>query len=796
MAPISPRYRKVVRDLSSHWFRTTLVVLSIAIGIFAVGVVLGGREILLREFDSDFTSSAPASATFRVTDFDEATVDLARMQEGVSGAQGRRSTQLRYRWTGDADERTLSVEAFRDFNDIEVAKVSPDGDAPWPPAEGEIVLEGSVRQVGDYRIGDVLDVETASGETVELRVAGFAHDINSFPSQFGGFETGYVSFETIKLLGETDKFNQLSLAFDDGDISHNEASRSAARVRRTVFEAEGLTVFYTDVPEPGSHFLGDIFSALSLLLLALGALSLGLSAFLVVNTVSALMAQQVRQVGIMKAIGGRAGQLERLYVTMVTAYGLLACAVGIPLTAVATRWFANFAADILNFRVTDYSPPAWVIAVEVGVGLLVPLLAAAGPVRRGVRMSVARALNGSAPTTLFGHGLVDRALGAIRGLPRPVALALRNTFIRKGRLALTLSTLVLASAVVMSVWSVQASIETTMDDLETWWRYNVQFTFSAPQEADAVRDVAEAVDGVEATEAWPVFPAALVRDDGSENESFRLVGLDPDTDFVGPTIVEGRWLESGDDNEIVLNTDAVGTGESLSLGREVTLKVAGEQRTWTVVGVVKGQLGGPAIYCNEEFLTDVTGDAGVTRLLVRGESDGGRSERRILNDVEEALADAGFPVSDGNTRSELNGQVRDWLGILVAFLVIMAVLLASVGVIGLTGTMTINVLESTREIGVMRATGAQHRAIYQIFIAEGLTVGAISWSMGALLAYPMSYWLVRALQASISVPLTYTFSWWGVAAWLALMLAISALASIAPAFRASQVSVRDAIAYE
>ena len=123
-------------------------------------------------------------------------------------------------------------------------------------------------------------------------------------------------------------------------------------------------------------------------------------------------------------------------------------------------------------------------------------------------------------------------------------------------------------------------------------------------------------------------------------------------------------------------------------------------------------------------------------------------------------------------------------------------MLATVGVIGLTGTMTINVLESTREIGVMRATGAQHKAIYQIFVSEGVTVGVIAWFFGTLLAYPMSYWLVRALEVSIGVPLTYVFSWSGVGSWLGLMLLISAFASIAPAFRASQVSVRDAIAYE
>jgi len=793
----SPRWRKVFRDLSSHWFRTALVVLSIAIGIFAVGVMLGGREILLREFDADHTSSVPANVTYRAQDFGDDLVIKAGLQPAVAAAQARRSVTLRYTRAGSTEDHSLLLEAFRDFDDIRVAKVVPLGDAPWPPQRGDVVLEAAAKQVDDFKVGDTLTVERADGETATLRVAGFAHDINAMPSQFVGFETGYVSYDTMVDLGETRQPNQLSLVFADQDITLSEASRLSVDLREKLFDQENLQVLNTDVPKPGSHFLGDIFGALSLLLLALGGLSLGLSAFLVVNTVSSLMAQQVRQIGVMKAIGGSAGQLERLYVVTVAIYGALAVAVGLPATAAATRWFSDFAAEILNFRVTSYAPPAWVVLVEIAVGMLVPLLAAAGPVRSGVRMSVVKALNATGMTDArFGHGLVDRLLGKIHGLPRPVALSLRNTFLRKGRLALTLSTLVLASAVVMSVFSVQASIERTITDLESWWRYDAEFVFATPQDAAAVEAEVEDVPEVVALEAWPAFPATLVRSDGTENESFNIVGLDPETDFVGPTLIEGRWLTEGDTNALVINTDVQNAEESLKVGSDVRLDVLGTGTNWRIVGVIKGQLGGSTVYCDADELTDAAGISGVTRLLVRGEASDAESEQALLTAVEDRLKDGGYQVRSAQTRADLAGRLREWLGILVAFLVLMAALLATVGVIGLTGTMSINVLESTREIGVMRATGAQHGAIYQIYVTEGVTVGFIAWFVGALFVYPLSLGLVRALEAVIGIPLSYAFSWLGLLAWLALMLVISGLASIAPAFRASQVSVRDAIAYE
>lgn len=792
-----PRWRKVVRDLSSHWFRTVLVVLSIVIGIFAVGVMLGGREILLREFDADHAASIPANVTYRTDDFGEDLAARASEEPGVSAAQARRSATFRYRWDDVEENRTISLEAFRDFEDISVSRVVAADNGVWPPAPGEVVLEASALQVAEYAVGDVLSVERADGETVELTVAGFAHDINSMPAQFAGYETGYISFGTMASLGEADRYNRLSLTFADDGISWAAASRLAIDLRERIFESDGVRVYHTDVPEPGSHFLGDIFSALSLLLVALGGLSLGLSAFLVINTVSSLMAQQVRQVGIMKSIGGSAGQLEWLYVVMVGIYGALAVAIGLPATAAGTRWFTDFAAEILNFRVASYATPAWVIAVEVAVGLAVPLLAAAVPIRRGTRMSVVTALNATGVGGKhFGHTVVDRVLGMIRGLPRPVALSLRNTFLRKGRLALTLSTLVLASGVVMAVWSVQASIERTISDLETWWNYDVEVDFAVPLDAASVAAAIEDVDGVVASETWPVFGATVVHADGSENESFVIVGLDPETDFVGPTLVEGRWLTAEDPDGIVINTDAHDSESSLAVGGSVTLRVLGQERSWPVVGVVRGQMGGPAIYCSAGLLAETTRAPGVTRLLVRGADSDAEAERALLADVEERLSDAGLRASATRTRADLAGQLREWLGILVAFLVLMAALIATVGVIGLTGTMSINVMESTREIGVMRATGAQHGAIYQIYVTEGATIGAIAWFLGALASYPLSVALVRALEGAIGMPLTYSFSWSGVLTWLVLMLAISAAASLAPAFRASRVSVRDAIAYE
>ncbi len=134
---------------------------------------------------------------------------------------------------------------------------------------------------------------------------------------------------------------------------------------------------------------------------------------------------------------------------------------------------------------------------------------------------------------------------------------------------------------------------------------------------------------------------------------------------------------------------------------------------------------------------------------------------------------------------------------LVIFLSSMALLLGVVGGLGLTGTMSINVVERAREIGVIRAVGASDGAVLRLFLAEGLLIGLISWGIGALLAIPISKTLSDALgMVFLSRPLSYAVSPEGVVLWLAIVIALAAFASLLPAWRASRLAVREVLAYE
>ena len=165
--------------------------------------------------------------------------------------------------------------------------------------------------------------------------------------------------------------------------------------------------------------------------------------------------------------------------------------------------------------------------------------------------------------------------------------------------------------------------------------------------------------------------------------------------------------------------------------------------------------------------------------------------------LEEHLEGLGYQVNWTLTSQTERAQAESQFNVLVMFLLIMAVLLAVVGAIGLMGTMSLNVAERAREIGVLRAIGASNQATRQVFLVEGLAIGLVSWAAGALVALPISRFMSNLIGiAFVNRPLDFAFAVAGVGLWLVIVVVISTLATLAPAASAARLTVREALAYE
>jgi putative ABC transport system permease protein len=797
----SVRWRKVVRDFTSYRVRTAAVVASIAVGVFAVGTIAGAYALLEEGLAGAYAQGSPAAATFyTTTGFDPDLIDAVDRMPGVADAQARRTVAA---WLennpGDEPGRgaaEIQLISLPDFDDQRIDRILPRS-GEFPPERGEIVFERSALRLVDVREGQDVLVRTAAGDERRLRVAGLAYEPGASPAYYFGRLSAYVTQETLVDLGWPATFNELRIRVA-ADVADREAVREIADDVRQRLERAGAPVTFSVVAEPGRHPAQEIIGAIFLLLGAIGFLSLFVAGFLIVNTINVLMAQHLRQIGIMKVLGAQARQIVGLYLVLVALYALLALCIAVPLAALASLGLATLAAGLLNVDLVNTAVPLEIVALEVAAGFLVPLAAALIPIARGVRITVHAALTDTGLDERFGRGTVDRLVARLRGLPRPLLLSIRSTFRRKGRLALTLAALTLGGAVFMTIFSVRGSLFATLADTTRYFDYDVQVQLSEPTRASTVVAEARRVAGTVTAEPWRFASAIRQRPDGTESPSLVVFGLPADTDTVQPIVQEGRWLLPGEGNALVVTSNIRRDDPDVRVGDVLTLRIAGRDTPWTVVGIVQSPTFAPFLYVDTEALGRVNG--GVDRagmVMVKTERHDGPSQAETALALRRHLESVGIGVAATTTTSDVMTTLYTVFDTLVIVVSLMAVLLGVVGGLGLTGTMTMNVVERSREIGIIRAIGATDDAVRRIFVGEGAVIGVMAWLLGAALSIPLSAVLSDMLgQVFVQRPLAFSPSLAGLGMWLVVVIVLSVLGSLVPAWRASRIAVREVLGYE
>ncbi len=717
-----------------------------------------------------------------------------RHVKGVREAEGRRSLRIRVR-VGLNEWKDLQVFAIPDYHDIRVNIVRPQSGA-WPPPKHQILIERTSLELTGAAVGDAIHVKTADGTERDLRIAGLAHDPSVPPVFVEGTVNGYVTFDTLEWLGEPHDYNELYVVVAGKLLDKAYIQSVALRVRDKV-EGSGRAIAYTSVPEPGQLPFGSISDSVIAFLGILGFLALLLSGFLVINTISAMLRQQVRQIGVMKAIGARSRQIAGIYLVMVFLLGVLSLSIAVPLGALGTHLLTGFIAGVLNVDLPGAGIPWEVFAAQAGVAMCVPVLAALKPVLNGTRITVRQAVTDyGLGTAAPRRGLTDRLLERVRLLSRPVLLSLRNTFRRKGRLALTLITLVLGGGIFISVFTVHDALLATAEDCIQVWRYDLSVALNRPYRGSLLENEVMQVPGVVSAKAVGLATVRRLRPDDTEGASIQMMALPIGSSLLRPIVVKGRWLLPEDENAVVVTTNSLEQEPDLKVGDTVTFRIDGRKTHWTIVGIALTLT--PYVYTNYPYYARISRNVGRAEGVVAvTEKHDAAYQAQVGRALETHFERAGVRISSLTRIADSREETKFGFNIVVGLLLVMAILIAIVGGFGLMGTMSINVLERMREIGVMRAIGASDGAVAQVFIVEGITIGLLSWVLAALVSVPLSRLMTDAVGAAIiQSPLHYKFSWLGVIVWFAVVVVLSFLASLLPARSASRVTVREVLAYE
>jgi putative ABC transport system permease protein len=796
---MSSRWKKVWADFWGNKSRTILTIITIAVGVLAVGFNTNLGLYMAESMDGDYLSASPSEATVYAGPLDDDMVKIAREIPGVDAAEGRRAVNATVVRTDDK-KVSIQLTALEDPDHSTINQLKPAlGETSLPAlSEKQIIVDASAQSLG-YKPGDKIVVELNNGKLRELTFAGYMHDVTGFPFGFTNTMDAFVTPKTLDWLGGSENYDSLAISVAEKQTDQDHVTKVAQAVADRV-ERAGATVYFVSVYQPGHHFAYSISNGVFFILTVLGYMTVFLSGFLIVNTITALMAQQTRQIGIMKAVGGGNSQVFTMYVVLILAFGLVALGIASPLANSLAKTFGGGMAQYLNFHPAPYVGYRSAFIQQVIVALVVPLLAALLPIYNSVRVTVREAISDYG----IGGNAKPKDKSVSKGalfLTRPMRLSLRNAYRKKTRLLLTLITLVLGGAIFIGVYNLWASFDKTIEDIQGYFLADINMSFGRYYRFDEVAAIAKKVPGVSSVEGWTEYAGTLVSEDKEGAGTQILFVAPPSTStLIDPVITAGRWLTTGDENAIVIGNHLLNIFPDLKVGDWLTIKVNEKETKWHIVGVysITGNVSPPLLYVNYEYLSKLVGAPGqVYSLRVLTEQHDAISQRRISDQLQALYQAEGISIQSTQLGAEFIRDQKAQTDVLVYFMLAMAGMIAIVGGLGLMGTMSINVLERTREIGVMRAIGASNGDIQGIVIVEGMVVGLISWAISILFAIPITSILCFGVgMAILTAPMPAVYGVTGIIAWLIFTIVLATIASALPARRASRLTVRDTLAYE
>jgi putative ABC transport system permease protein len=801
-------WQKVKTDLLSHKSRTLLEISSITIGLFMVGTLLGMMDLQLGSMDNAHQQSQPSHISLILKqDVDFALAEQIKQIAGVADVDRVTQFTVQFKTPNNPQWQTGTVLFRPDYQVQQYDRMTLL--SGFFPQGRSIVVERLSARFADLKMDDEIEFATPTGSE-KLIVKGIIRHPFVKPPAFGGQLHFFIAPELAPTFGiPAHSFRQLLVQIKP-PYSAEQARLIAGEIRAKLATA-GIGVNATLLQNPEQHWGRAIFSGIHLVLTVMAWASLALSSVLILNTIAALITQQTDQIGIMKSLGARRWTIAKIYLTEVFILSIIALLIAIPLSWAGAYYSSRWILDLFNIELHGfvYSERA-LYSMLVG-GLTAPLLAALLPIWKGASMSVRQAISSYGLGADFVSGGFDRWLErkAASLLPTIYAVALGNLLRRKARLLWTQSVLIIAGVLFMVIISLIASVNLTLDNELARSRYTVRLGFTQNQTAERIEEIVHAISPAIQIEFWNRVPAEIFQHDKLLRQSgslgAQIIGLPSTSTTYQPLIESGRWFNQADDkqNHLVLNA-ATAELNDIKVGDTVQVKLMNSPtKEWQIIGLYRWFAGSgytvePVYAPLSSIQPPQHNQATHSFALLSTNINSLIEEKDYANQLKNAFQQQHIALDFYTTHSRLEQRqfAQNQFRPITRMLLGLAVMIAAVGAIGLSGNLAISVLQRSREIAVLRAIGASSTAIFKLFMLEGLLHGLLAWLISVPCAYLVAEPLAKKLGLTmLGIQLDFVFSWVSVALWLALVLVLVALAGYLPARQATKIAVRSGLSY-
>ena len=806
------RGRKIFRDVWARKGRTAMASAAIFVGVLGVVALTSMSDLLISQLKGDLKEeelpmqsvfvSAPSGAQLDNASY----LDTLEDFPGVTLVEGRAVRPLSWKLPGDTKfEDGFIFAAWEPFDQITLQPMRLTQGRYPITGQNEIAVEKRMADKHGLSVGDQIMLRVLGGDA-----GGDAWTITGLV--FMPYPSG-VAFSGVAEPAPSDA--SIFATFDDAQTISGLVGFSVFYVRYIDFPTakEQSDSFYASIAQetpyvPVFNFIDDPADSLVItgaaeftgIMSLLGIIAMVVSGLLIVNIINSIVGEQKRQIGVMKSLGATRWDNFVIYVGIAMTYGVIGMIPGLVIGSYLGALMAQAIDEPMGTFIEGFSLSTNGVLTGVVMGLAVPFVAAIVPVFLGTRVTILQAMTDVGISANYGKGLWARAI-KIMPLPTNTKQAVTNVTRKKGRLALTWLTLTLAVAAFMGIFGVFASINKEIASVFDAVGHEISVTPNERQDFEQVSTlVLEGVPGIEAVHPGVGLAVEL---EGYVNPDFEtgqldMIGFDPATDSYELDIEAGTAWRDDPRREGIVLSRSVADQIGKDAGDMVVLVAQGQSAEFEIIGIASFPF-------DQGFMewrtlarlvgsTNSEGEPVPTRMLVQLAESEPTVEQvdDIIDKIDEVLLSNGIAAIQVNT-VEVAEDLADLIALIGLIFESAAIVMAAVGAIGLLSTLSMNVFERQREIGVMRSIGASSYTVASQFLTEGMLVGMSAF----IVAAPLSYLLAQGLISSLEITLE-GIGYEPIALVMGLigMIVITVLASLGPSLGAARRTVSDILRYQ
>ena len=710
----------------------------------------------------------------------------------------------------------------------------------------EIVLVKDFADENEIEIDKYVEIIAPTG-VEKLKVVGLIEKKGAGQLNNGTF--GVIPIQTAqRLFYRGDELDQIDLIVLPDKTGQEELESLRANLQNLL--GEKFSVLY---PASQGQRMTEMLSSYQIGLNFLSGMALFVGAFLIFNAFQMTVIERTREFGMLRTVGMTRGQITRQVLIEASLIGVVGSLLGLGFGIFLSRGLTRLMELLLGMDLSSIAIPQGIVITGVVVGVIVAILAAVIPAFQAGRISPLEALRvrsrdregclirfgwifgaillavstvilvlnpfpydvqfrlGSMVVVflfLGGTLLIPASVGIWEWILRPF---IRLLFGRSGqigsanvqrsrlRTTLTVSALMIGVAMIIVVWAMTLSFKGDLDEwLKGYIGGDLYVTSSLPMGRDVWRRL-ESVEGVESASPSRYFEIDFINPSG-EREKIMFHAIDPatynrithfifsqalpdehgamqalangGTVFISSVIAEKYDLVPGDTVQIMTN-----------LGSH-SFKIAAVVVDFYNQGlVINGNWNDMWRYFRQKdanaFLIKVKDGYNADEISKRIDDRYGKRDRLVIISNQQLL----------NQVSTLMEQAFRMFDIL-------AIISMLVGFLGIMNTLTMNVMERTQEIGMLRAVGMTRGQVIRMILAEAALMGLIGGALGVIFGIILSRIFMLAMTAMSGYSLTYVLPIERILMALIIAILISQIAAFFPALRAARIRVLEAIHYE